>query len=33
MAETFFNGDALAGNAEMAAHNILNPWRIYPYGG
>lgn len=33
MAETFFNGEALSGATEVAVHNMLNPWRIYPYGG
>lgn len=33
MAETFFNGEVLSGATEVAVHNMLNPWRIYPYGG
>lgn len=33
MAQTFLDGEALSGATELAAHNMLNPWRIYPYGG
>lgn len=32
MAQTFLDGEALSGATELAAHNMLNPWRIYPYG-
>ena len=33
IAQTFLDGEALSGATELAAHNMLNPWRIYPYGG
>lgn len=33
MAQTALDGEPLSGATEMAAHSMLNPWRIYPYGG
>lgn len=33
IAQTSLDGEALSGTTELAAHNMLNPWRIYPYGG
>jgi hypothetical protein len=33
IAQTALDGEALSGVIEQAVHNMLNPWRIYPYGG
>lgn len=33
IAQTALDGGALSGVIEQAVHNMLNPWRIYPYGG